>query len=86
VVPQSELVPTCIALAQDMLSCDRETVAKYKRLIDVGFASTLGEALEMERRASAEHAKRVTAETIAERRESVRDRGRAQTAGRPSQE
>jgi enoyl-CoA hydratase len=86
VVPQSELVPTCIALAQDMLSCDRETVVKYKRLIDDGFGSTLGEALEMERRASAEHAKRVTSDTIAERREIVRDRGRAQTAGRPPQE
>jgi len=86
VVPQSELLSTCTALAQDMLSCDRETVAKYKRLIDVGFGTTLREALEMERRASAEHAKRVTAETIAGRREIVRDRGRAQTAGRPPKE
>lgn len=84
VVPQSELLSTCRALAQDMLSCDRETVAGYKRLIDVGYGTTLTEALDMERRASAEHAKRVTAETIANRRDQVRDRGRAQTTDRKS--
>lgn len=84
VVPPAELLPACTALARDMLSCDRETLVSYKRLIDAGFGTTLGEAMDMERRASAEHAKHVTAESIARRRETVRDRGRAQTVDRRS--
>jgi len=84
IVPAAELVPACVGLARDMLSCDRESLVGYKRLIDAGYGMPLHEALTMERRISAEHAKRVPAASIAERREAVRDRGRAQSADRRS--
>jgi len=81
VVPADELVPSAVALAADMLSCDRRTLLDYKRLIDDGLGMTLADAMAMEARASIDAAANVTAESIAERRESVRDRGRAQDAG-----
>jgi len=82
IVPAEDLVPTCVALARDMLSCDPASLVAYKGLIDEGYGMPLREALEMERRTSAEHAKRVSADSIAERRLAVRDRGRAQASSR----
>jgi enoyl-CoA hydratase len=84
VVPAAELLPTCTALARDMLSCDHETIASYKRLIDAGYGTTFHEAMEMEKRVSIEHSKRITADSIDQRHEPVRDRGRAQAASRRS--
>lgn len=78
VVDSGDLLPTCLTLATDMLSCDPETLRGYKRVIDVGFSTTLSEGLVVEGRASREHAKSVTPETLAQRREGVQDRGRAQ--------
>jgi enoyl-CoA hydratase len=80
VVPPDELLPACKALAADMLSCDRESMLGYKRLIDEGFGMTFAEAMAMEARVSTKNAATVTAEAIARRREAVRDRGRSQTA------
>ncbi len=79
VVDSGDLLPTCLALATDMLSCDPETLRGYKRVIDVGFSTTLSEGLVVEGRASRDHAKSVTPEALAQRREGVQDRGRAQT-------
>lgn len=81
VVPPADLLPTCKALAADMLSCDRRTMLGYKRLIDEGFGMPFAEAMAMEARVSLESAATVTAEAVAERREAVRERGRSQTAG-----
>jgi enoyl-CoA hydratase len=81
VVRPDELLPACKALAVDMLSCDRKSMLGYKHLIDEGFGKTFAESMELEARVSTEYAARVTAETIARRREAVRDRGRSQTAG-----
>lgn len=78
VVDSGDLLPTCLTLATDMLSCDPETLRGYKRVIDVGFSTPLSEGLVVEGRASREHAKSVTPETLAQRREGVQDRGRAQ--------
>ena len=79
VVDSEDLLPTCLALATDMLGCDSETLRGYKRVLDVGFSTTLSEGLVVEGRASRDHAKSVTPETLAQRRQGVQDRGRAQT-------
>ena len=78
VVAPEELLPTCRRLAEDMLSCDPATLLAYKRLIDRGYAETFGEGLRLERRASAEHMKGVTPDTVAARRAAVQQRGRKQ--------
>ena len=78
VVPPEELLPSCRALARDMLSCDPETMRGYKRLIDSGFAETLATGLRLEEQASSEHARQLTPEKIEARRAAVQERGRSQ--------
>lgn len=78
VVAPDELLPTCRALARDMMSCDRTTMRGIKRLIDDGLAGTLAEGRALERRASMEHAKAVTPESLSARRAAVQERGRSQ--------
>lgn len=80
IVPSDELVPTAVALAADMLSCDRRSMLGYKKLIDDGLGMNFADAIKLESRLSAEDAASVTAESIAVRRDAVRDRGRAQGA------
>jgi len=80
IVPADELVETAIALAADMLSCDRRSMLGYKKLINDGLGMTFADALKMEARLSAEDASSVTAESIAVRRDAVQDRGRTQGA------
>jgi len=78
VVPPEDLLPLCRALANDMLSCDRETMLGYKRVIDAGYADTLANGLRLETKASLEHIKGQTPEKIEARRAAVQQRGRAQ--------
>jgi enoyl-CoA hydratase len=80
VVPAEELIPTCVALARDMLSCDPRVVREVKRLIDAGYAATLAEGLRAEDAASREHMKRMTSGAIAARRAALQERGRSQSA------
>jgi enoyl-CoA hydratase len=79
VVAPEELLPTCRSLARDVLSCDARTVRAIKRLHREGGATTLGEALALEGRASVEHARSVSAADVAARRRSVQERGRSQS-------
>jgi len=79
VVPADELMPTCRALARDMLSCDPGVLKGYKRVIDAGFAATFAEGRRIESEASRAHARAVTSDAIAERRRAVQDRGRSQS-------
>lgn len=79
VVPPEELLPTCLALARDMLSCDRPTLREYKRVIDEGFARSFSEGLKLEQEASREHARQLSPEMIAARRAGVQQRGRSQS-------
>ncbi|HEY2387578.1 MAG TPA: enoyl-CoA hydratase [Candidatus Binatia bacterium] len=79
VVAPDELLPACRALAADMRSCVPEVMLAYKKLIDDGFAATLGEGLKLESARSHEHARAVTPETIATRRAEVQARGRDQS-------
>jgi len=73
------LMPTCRALAKDILSCDPEIVRGYKRLIDQGYATTLSEGLELEERTAIEQYKEITPEWIQSRVRQVKERGRKQS-------
>jgi enoyl-CoA hydratase len=81
VTEPEELLPTCRSLADDMLSCVPEALAGYKQLIDEGFAMTYGDALSHESRASAEHMRSIRAESVADRRAAIQQRGRSQSGG-----
>jgi enoyl-CoA hydratase len=78
VVPANELLPTCRALATDILSCVAGVPAKIKRLIDDGYAGTFADGMRMERKRSNEHVRGVTPDAIANRRASIQERGRGQ--------
>ena len=79
VVPAAELLPTCRALARDMLSCEPRALRGYKRLIDEGFGMSSAEARQHEQRVSAAHMESVSAGDVASRRLGVVARGREQT-------
>jgi hypothetical protein len=53
-------------------------IACYKRLIDEGFNMTFADALSHESSVAIEWAQTITANTIAENRQQVQDRGRQQ--------
>jgi hypothetical protein len=66
------------ALAHDILSCPREMVVAYKKLIDDGFNMTYKDAFDLDRRVNYEYFQRVKPEDIAKRREGIQNRGRTQ--------
>lgn len=76
VVSSEELVPTCLSLAEDIASADQRTLKTVKRIMDEGWNTTLDEGLAIEREASSEHMKGVTAEFLEARRLIVVERGR----------
>jgi enoyl-CoA hydratase len=78
VVAPDELLPACLQLARDMLSCDPRSLRRYKQMIDEGYATTFGDGIALEARASLEHIAGVTPEAVAERRAGVQQRGRTQ--------
>ena len=78
VVAPADLLPTCLALARDMLSCEPKTMRAYKALIDRGFARPFAEGIALERDASREHVKQVSAADVAARRQAIQERGRRQ--------
>jgi len=78
VVAPDELLPACRQLARDMLSCDPQSLRRYKQMIDDGYAATFREGIAIEARASLEHLAGVTPEAVAERRAGVQQRGRRQ--------
>ncbi|MBI3801798.1 MAG: enoyl-CoA hydratase [Deltaproteobacteria bacterium] len=80
VVTPEELLPTCRALAKDMQSCVPEMLRNLKRVIDEGFAATLSEGLQIEHQAWQARVRQVTPEAIAERRNSIQQRGRRQSS------
>jgi enoyl-CoA hydratase len=79
VVAPEELLPSCRALARDMLSCDPAALRGIKRVYDEGYATTLAEGLRLEARAAAQHARAVRPEEIAARRLAIQARGREQS-------
>jgi len=78
VVKPEELMPFCMKIARDILSCVPEVVDKYKELIDKGFNTTLKEGLQLERQVFADHARTVSSDAVATRRADIMKRGRDQ--------
>lgn len=78
VLPPDELMRAALKLARDIASCDADMVRRYKTLIDEGYDLPLGEARALELKRSAEDNAKVTAESVAQRREGVMNRGRSQ--------
>jgi enoyl-CoA hydratase len=78
VVEPEALIPTCRALAVDMLSCVPDALKTYKRVINEGYAMNLSQAMALELQVSVDSARRLTAASVAERRSAVIARGREQ--------
>lgn len=76
VVPADELMSRARQLADDMASADPVFIAEYKALINRGFETSLGAALEMERQAARTHNRAVSANAVEGRRSAVMARGR----------
>lgn len=81
VVAPEALLPTCHALARDMLSCVPAVMRRYKQVIDAGYADTFAHGLAIEAEASRDHARSLTPEQLAARRAAVQQRGREQSKG-----
>jgi len=79
IVPAEDLLATCEALAQDMLSLDPNMLISYKRLLDDGYALPFGQAMALESEVAVAHNQRVNPADIEARRRAVLARGRAQT-------
>ncbi len=80
VVPDTELLETCEALARDILSTDPATRGEIKRIMDAGWETTLREGLSLELEANRAHdAREVRPEKVAERRQAIQARGRDQS-------
>ena len=78
ILPPSELLPHCQALAEAMLAGDHKTLEEVHRLIRYGQDHTLAEGISEERRASRAHGGDKRPETLESRRLKVIDRGRQQ--------
>ena len=77
VVPDAELMDTCLALAKDICTTDPATRSEVLRIMDEGWHTTLEQGLEIEGIANRAHAKKeVRAEKVAERRAAIQERGR----------
>ena len=79
VVAPDALLPTCQALARDMLSCEPDVLRRYKRVMDTGSAVTFAHGLVLEAAASRDHAHTLTPERLGARRAGVQQRGREQS-------
>ena len=79
VVEPDQLLATCQQLGRDILSTEPVTRAEIRRIMDLGWHTTLAEGLEAEDNASRDHSKReVRAENVADRRAAIQARGRNQ--------
>ncbi|HVM97481.1 MAG TPA: enoyl-CoA hydratase [Candidatus Acidoferrales bacterium] len=80
VVTPEQLLPTCVSLARDIQSCEPAVMRAYKQVIDAGYAQTFADGLKLEGRESRAHAKGLTPDALAARRQNVQQRGRQQAA------
>jgi enoyl-CoA hydratase len=78
VVPADDLLATCLKLAEEIASCEPETLNTVKSIIDQGYEATLFEGLRIEAKANKAHMKNVSTEALEERRKKVMSRGRKQ--------
>lgn len=78
VVAPDDLLPTAIALAEDIASVNPAMISAYQRLINDGYALPYGEALALEARVSKAANAAVDADTVEANRRDVMARGRTQ--------
>jgi enoyl-CoA hydratase len=78
VVPQAQLLPEALALAESMAVVDPAFIREYRQLMETGASLPLRDALEYERVCSTAYNAFVTPEDIERRRAGVMARGRAQ--------
>jgi enoyl-CoA hydratase len=78
VVPQAQLLPEALALAESMAFVDPAFIREYRHLMETGASLPLRDALEYERVCSTAYNASVTPEDIERRRAGVMARGRAQ--------
>lgn len=78
VVAPDDLLPAAMALAHDMATVDPAFSAAYKRLIDDGYAATLGDGMALETARSTAANAAVRPEAVAAARAEVQARGRNQ--------
>ncbi len=81
VVAPAELLPASLALAADMYSADSGTQRQLKRLIDDGYAMDLAAGLALEQERARNYARSAGPQAVAQRRETVLQRGRSQKGG-----
>lgn len=81
VVAPEAMLPTAVALAEDIASIAPDMVQSYKRLINEGYDRSFGEALAFEQAFSTAANSTVQAEDVEARRAAVLARGRARRDG-----
>jgi enoyl-CoA hydratase len=77
IVPEESLMPTCLELARDMLSCVPDVMWEYKRQIDHAYDLALGDAMTYEADICRRH-RAPSPEVVAERRATIQARARDQ--------
>ncbi len=78
VVPNDELLPEAIKMAEAMCNCVPQILQQYKPLIDEGYCMPYNEALVWEEQRAIETAKQAFGSVIASRRDAVMSRGRSE--------
>jgi enoyl-CoA hydratase len=78
VVPQEDLLPTAIRIAQDICSCVPQVLAQYQALISEGYSMPLDDALAMEHERAMAWARQASADAIERRRQGVLEKGRSE--------
>lgn len=79
VVDSATLIDEAVALAEDIAFVEPAMLARYRTLIDEGYASSLSEGLAQEHEQSSQWNKQVTPEQVEARRLAVMERGRARS-------
>jgi enoyl-CoA hydratase len=78
VVPEQELLPRAIKMAQDMCACVPEVLQQYQTLINDGYSMLLHDALEWEEARAIWWAKQASGAIIEKRRHGVLKKGRSE--------
>ncbi|WP_159819287.1 enoyl-CoA hydratase-related protein [Colwellia sp. 20A7] len=80
IVESEALLPICKALAEDMASCDRQTLVRYKQIINEGAGMDLDNALKYERLGTELHSASQTKLAVMKNKDSIMSRSRAKSA------
>ena len=81
IVSEEELIAHAFGLAEDMISCLPDALVQYKAPIDDGYATNLGDSLELETRRTNTANRQVQGASVEERRRAIQERGRQKIDG-----